>query len=265
MTISTMDGLVAALATSQKLPFYIPSITSAGSSFYAMNFAANCSFGTLSLPAAASAGGTSYTSQPGAGALSWTAASGGNISYISRVAIAASQAGTLLGYDLLWACQGFSSGTSGAQNVTGFASLPSRASSAAELYFIAYAAWPATSPTLTVTYTNQFGVSGRTAAIPISPSSPAYRVLPIALMAGDSVQSIQSVSLSTTSGAVNFGLLLVNRLFTAPDPSANIGITQDFTGTGLPAVSDSAVVMMVLMASTTTSGYIFGSLDIAQG
>lgn len=272
MAITTMDGLVAAMATSQKLAFYTPSFTTATGSNYPLNMATPSSFGTMALPALIAAGGTTYSqaTPPAAGTLGWTAAAVGNTTYLSRLALLSSVSINLFFYDLLWGVSGLSSG-GGTQTISwgSGAGLPARAGSpgvAAELWVFNSASWPSVTITLTVSYTNQSGVSGRSATATFYSTRPAWNASPMVLQSGDTgVQSIQSVSQSANSGSTNYVLLLMNRITHVYLPTANVGGLSDFAGTGLPIVSDAAVPFIVANAASSASGNIFGQTDIAQG
>ena len=272
MTISTMDQLVSAIASSQKLAFYTPSFTTVAGSFYAVNMVTPSSFGTLSLPANASAGGTTYSqsSPPAAGTLGWNAATGGNTSYLSRVALLSTTAVNLFLYDLLWSCSGLSTANSSQTVSWGSGSgLPSRAGSpgvAAELWVFPSANWPASAITLTAHYTNQSGVSGQLATATFSSGSTAWRAVQFVLQSGDTgIQSIQSVTQNATAGSTNYVLLLMNRVVSVFMQTPNVGVLLDFAGVGLPVVSDAAVLLAIAQAGAATSGNILGQIDIAQG
>ena len=126
--------------------------------------------------------------------------------------------------------------------------------------------WPASNITLTAHYTNQSGVSGQLATATFSSGSSAWRAVQFVLQSGDTgIQSIQSVSQSGTSGSTNYVLLLMNRVVSVFMQAANVGVLLDFAGVGLPVVSDAAVLLAIAQTGATTSGNIFGQIDIAQG
>jgi len=272
MAITSMDGVVAALATSQRLNFSFPNMTTVAGNYYNLSFASAGSYGQISLPTAASSGGQAYT-QGGTGGLGypvWTAASGGNTSYIGKISASCiAQLGVFV-YDLLWACSGFSGTVTTPQTITGFTALPTRAGgSGSEIWLVVYTALGASAPNVTVSYTNQNGTSGRTTqTMNASSLNLAGRCVPLILQAGDTgVQSIQSVILYASSGtAGNFGLMIVNRIasvgsFGTYTPNAG----YDFATLGLPVIYDSSVLFFTVIASASSSGIILGDITVVQG
>ena len=110
---------------------------------------------------------------------------------------------------------GLSGTVTSAQTVSGTLTTPSGTGRCASngsdvLWFLEwYTATGSTGVTATITYTNQSGTSGKTTTVSIPASTSSDTLIPINVLAsGDtSIQSIQSVTLSGSTGtAGNFGV-----------------------------------------------------------
>lgn len=95
----------------------------------------------------------------------------------------------------------------------------------------------------------------------------AGRVLPIMpAVAGRFIKSIQSVTLSATTGtAGSFGVTATRALGGLSLGLANAGTVGDWAYLGLPRVHDSACLAMIMVPGTTTSGILYGSGKLVQG
>ena len=272
MAITSMDGLVAAMAAGQSIKFFCPNSSVSGSNFFSLNTLVSGSFGQLSTVTAYSSGGQTFVqgTTAGQGWPVWTAAGSGLTSYLSRFIFSSTFTGMIAVYDLLWGCSGLNATVTTAQAVSGVSGLPARApanGSGLELWVVCFTAPGATASNLTVSYTNQSGVSGRTTQAVAAASMLAGMMKPLPLQSGDTgIQSIQSATFSASTGtAGSIGLFVVNRLTTAALSIGNTNVVADFAGTGLPIVSDAAVLLFILLATGGSSGLIFGQADIAQG
>ena len=127
-----------------------------------------------------------------------------------------------------------------------------------------YTAIGGTATTVTVSYTNQAGVSGRTTAVQAiggSGNSSTGRMIFLPLQAGDTgVRSVESVTLIATTGtAGNFGVALFKILGAvcvdnAQGISWNDIITGGFIG-GIPELSDTThLSLMGIFSSTASNG-----------
>lgn len=121
-------------------------------------------------------------------------------------------------------------------------------------------------PAITVTYTNQDGVTGRTtgsfngwaAALTLG------RMEPMPLQAGDTgVQKIESVT-CTTATAGTFNVNVLRPLVEARVPSIAGGGTMDMLSTGLPQVFDNSALFMVIVPDSTATGVPFAQVEIAS-
>jgi hypothetical protein len=266
-----MDGLVAALGTSQDQKLFFPSGTTVAGGWLNLSTVGSTSFGTLATPTAFGSGGSTYTQTAGtAGYPIWSAATGGASTYLGRSEATFATAGTLFIYDLLWGCSGFSGTSTTAQSVVSFSGMPTRntTGAGAEIWVVDFTATGATASNITVQYTNQASVSGRnTVSTAMIASMPAGRMFQVPLQSGDTgVSSVQSVTLSASTGtAGNFGVLVMNRESVIGSAVPNTNVVLDFASTGMPKLSDSAVLMFVCQGTATSTGIITGQFDIIQG
>lgn len=268
MAITTLDGLVAGLLPPVQFYKVTGTMKAAGLShslFY--------SAGVPGAAAASSAGiaGEALTSY--AGQIPFPGAVGGKSVYACRMeAVHTSSLGNLALLDRLWHNSGYSVTSTSSQTVNSVA-LPARdnnASTNGEGVMVAMevsATLGAGTPTITVTYTNSDGTTGRTGTIgPITTTSVQGTWYPMQLQAGDkgvrSIQSIQS-SATMTSGSVSF--VMYREITSMPLPAANFGIDRDAIALGMPKMHDSSVPFLVALATNTTTTTIDGAVGLAQG
>ena len=124
------------------------------------------------------------------------------------------------------------------------------------------------SPTVTMTYTNSDGVSGRVTPtpLPIFTGSAAIDVIPYSgngqgkyganmpLAAGDKgIRSIQNFTLSSSCISGVFNIVLYRPLFTIPLIGTYVGVERDFVNQlpSLPRVYDGACLNWLMFAGTT--------------
>ena len=268
MAITTRDQLVAALAAATDTPFYKASITSVAGFFYSLFRSAAGMPAASTTATPTTAGRALDRTDPGAIPLP---AAGSNILYQAAVDLVGTTTGTLILADRLVEYGGLSGTSTSAQAVSAVA-LPTRAETGVgcELWLDWYTATGSTaSATVTASYTNSAGVSGRTATlVGGTPASvPANRAYRMALQAGDvGVQSVQSLTLGTSTGtAGSIGLTIRRPLAIWPMPAANIGQKWGYAETALSVIPTDACLELLVLATTTSTGAIQGILAIAQG
>jgi hypothetical protein len=265
VSITTRDGLVSAMAAGRSVQYQKSSIASATGGI-------TTHFRNAGTPAAAGATPTTTgiaLSRSSQGAMAIPAASG--TSYISSFEGVSTSSGCLMLADRLVEFGGLSGTVTTAQTVSALA-LPARATGAldVELWLEVYTAIGATpSATVTASYTNQSGTSGRTATLPggITASWVAGRTAQFALAAGDTgVQSVQSLTSGTSTGtAGNIGLVLRRTLLIGACPGNNIGFSQGYAETDLQICPDDACLELLNLTASTATGTILGNFGIAQG
>lgn len=266
MAITTQDQLVSAIAAGRTVQFYKGSAASTAGIPQAL-------FRSAGMPASAGAApGTTGAalSRTTQGAMPIPAPSG--VSYLSSWEGVLTTAGTVILSDRLVEFGGQSSIVTTAQTFSALA-LPSRATSATdvELWLEVYTALGSTaSATVTASYTNSSGTSGRTATLVggIPASLGAGRTLQFALQAGDTgVQSVQSVTTGTSSGtAGNFGVTLRRTLLFGMSPANNLAWpSQGYAETDLQICPDDACLEVIVLSTGSNTGTLQGNFGIAQG
>jgi hypothetical protein len=121
--------------------------------------------------------------------------------------------------------------------------------------------------TLTITYTNSANVASRSTTVVIPASMAAVDVIPVPLQSGDTgVLSVQSVSLSVlTSGPSQLTIVLAKYIGVHSCPFTNLtGDVQDYAELGLPNITTSPCLWMVLNPNTTATLAISGSVNFNE-
>lgn len=225
--------------------------------------------GAGSTPPANSAGSGYVPTAATAGALPWTNPPGGTAAFLARFAASLSAAGTLILYDRLWACSGFGTVVTTAQNVTtpGALTRPAANGADVEIWGEVYTPPGATTATWTVSYTNQDGTAGRTATYTHPANAESVgQMFPFTLQAGDTgVRSVQSFTASVSSGtAGNIGITLLRRIAEIPNPVANAGRVLDAFALGLPQIYNDACLCFMVQCSGTATGQLQAAVDIVN-
>lgn len=200
--------------------------------------------------------------------------------YVGRLSAAAGQAGTLLLCDRLWHGSDVIGGTvisvtsTAAQTLTSVPAWPARDNAGSTngdgvlIGVEVYSALGAGTPTITMSYTNQAGASGKSAVnidsvVASSAIGAFYRM---GLASGDTgVRSIQSLTLSATMTSGNFGLVAYRVLASLELTSANIPNAIDALTAGFQKLPNGCVPFFLFIPSTTTAVNIGGSFVETQG
>lgn len=205
-----------------------------------------------------------------AGSLTRTNPSSGN-AYLSRLAVNASQAGSLWLIDRLWNNSGLSVSSASAQAITP-AALPARDNNISTDGYGVMAAieWSATggagTPTVTLTYTDAAGSTGKTATFSgvITPPVGTFEVF--ASAAGDAGIRAPTSFIQTgtrTSGTMH--LVLFRVIAQLEVPSGNIGNAIDAITGGMPRILDDSTLQLVWFNSATTAVNIVGTYTETHG
>lgn len=119
---------------------------------------------------------------------------------------------------------------------------------------------------ITVTYTNQSGTTGRstgTVALGLAPT--LGRMIQLPLAAGDTgVQRIDSV-VATGSSAGTFNILVLRPLWSGRCRMANDGDVHDLAKTGMPIVYADSALIQAICADSTATGIPEIELVVANG
>jgi len=141
-----------------------------------------------------------------------------------------------------------------------------------ELWFEALSTFTsATAFTVSVSYTNQAGTSGRTATMPTQTAANLTlgKMIQLSLQSGDTgIQQINSVTTTTGSASAGtYNLNIMRSLWTAGRiPTVGAGDIHDIFKTGAPVVyADSAIMFLVTTDTGTSSGLPELAFDICNG
>jgi hypothetical protein len=180
--------------------------------------------------------------------------------------------GSLILYDRLWHAGGISLTSVTTQTFTGVTA-PTRHTNGIgnKLALEITTATTGTSAvTITVTYTNTLDQTGRTATFTTpAATQPVNRVHIFNLQAGDvGVKSVQSIILSGSMSAGVANLIMFNDAEIVVVPwFANMFTERDLVlqMANLPRVLDDACLALMVQPSTTSTGIIYGRLQLAEG
>jgi hypothetical protein len=203
-----------------------------------------------------------------AGALTLSNPTAGQTLYLARASVFCNGAGLMTVADRLVHSSELSGTVTTAQAVNTPA-LPMRNDNAAtpvEWYLEWYTDTGATAVTATITYTNQDGTTGRTTTVSVPATCRAARLLQILPASGDTaIQSIQSVQLSaSTLSAGNFGVTALRRICDLGFSSTNVGVTFDFTMTGMPTVDPQSCLFIYFLLNSSSNTHQT-TIDIESG
>ena len=128
-----------------------------------------------------------------------------------------------------------------------------------------------TATTITASYTNQAGVSGRTTkpvAIGGTGNREGERMLPLPLQDGDTgVQAVASVTLAaSTVTAGSFGVTVVKPIGLGIIPAAGAGYWRDYVSglPGLPKIDTDACLALAFLANSTTAPQLMFAAGMAE-
>jgi hypothetical protein len=208
-----------------------------------------------------------------AGALPYNLPVGGRLTYLARLAAAAGVPGTLLVYDRLCHVASINGGLVGAQTVNSAAlTRPDANGNGVEAWVEYFAAAVGTS-TVSISYTNSLGVSGRTSpAVTLPATIAAGTMIPLPLAAGDTgVRSVQTITHAGASGGTNVGVTLLRQIAQIPLPAANINTVANAIELGMPLIQErvspqqGACIAFALLLQSTSAGPLYGQAVLAQG
>lgn len=264
MTITTQDGLVAALAAGAPIAWQKALIANTAAGQMHSLFRATGSPNQAAIPGAAATCTDALT-----GAFPFNNPTDPVKTYLATLSAQMANAGSLLLYDRLAHMGGLSGTVTTAQTVN--VSIPgSRGADAngagLEWFLEWYTDTGGTGVNATVSYTDQTDTAGRTVVVAVPATCRASRLLPIPPNAGQDIKSIQSVTLSATTGAAgSFGVTCARRLGSLPVALANQTNEKGVFDLGLPRVYDDSCLWLVCLASTTSTGFMQGTLQLIQG
>lgn len=267
MAITTMDGLVAALAAGQRIVLQKASITTVAAFYYTLWAAAGIpSAGSLSI------GNTTTGVIPTdatVGAPVINAFSGSNTGYLLTFDASNAAAGVLSVYDRLWHAGSFVCTSLATITLSGQPTLtrvPNSDYSQLELWLEVNAASGATATTVTVSYQDGNNTT-QTATLDSNLSSiPANRMLPFRLANNTGIQKVNSVTIGGATGTCTFNLIIQRNIVDHTSVSASVGRPKKGPfETGMPIVYADSCLACMFLATTTSSGVMFGEGVIGNG
>jgi hypothetical protein len=262
MTIDTQDKLVAGRAgTSTGLAIPVQKATIISQAAGTMVSLWRSSGAQPLQPAIPGAAAICTNDTPGA--LKMPTQLGGNSFYIDEVNLACTIAGAIDVMDRIIQSGGLSGAVVTAQAVNTPA-LPARAPAAyLEWYLECYTLTGGTSTTATVAVTYSDATTG-TIAVTFLANLPAGRLLPIIPTNGKAIASVQSVTLTATTGvAGNFGVTAVRRVGVMSNHAvANIPDVRSYL---LRGVAADACLSLHCNTSANSTGDVRGHIIVIQG
>jgi hypothetical protein len=258
-SITDNNSYLNALAnTNQRMPFTKASLTTVAGGYFSL-WSAVGQPGAGTVSAGNITTGAICTSAT-AGAFTYANAGTGNI-YLNRATAGSSSVGTLVVYDRLWHGGAYTSVAGVISANTTTAITRSATGDGVELWAEIATVLSATT-TITVTYINQAGTTGRTATCTLPSLAIASRMFPFALQAGDTgIRQITNIS-GSAAPTGTFNLVMLERQTELPMPLVGISCIQDFASTGLPVLEASSCLALMMATNTTTSGTVSGTLSL---
>jgi hypothetical protein len=217
---------------------------------------------TVAIPTNASDGALKQ-SDPGGGRQKWLL--GGTLSSLAT--------GTLIVYDRLLHIGNLNATTITAQTVGGTLTRYTSTTESVgnQIWVEIYTIIGTTATTITASYTNQAGTSGRTTTATAFGGTglrEAQRIIPLPLAQGDTgVQAVASVTvLASTTTAGAFGVTIAKPLLVVPCSLVGVGSVRDLIS-GLPSISEvktGACLSLVWVPNGTTAPQLIGSIHMVE-
>lgn len=255
MSITTRDGLIAAMTSGQNI-HYMKSgarTTVAGIWFSLFDLVGNPGAGTL---AGSSTAAGVVPDDTTTGTMPINAYGGGNTGYLANVDFGSTVACRLSLYDMV-----FKAGAYAFNAAVSLSSQPSYAARMPNTDYTGTQIWLETvtaftgNQTIAVTYTNAAGTAGQTTGTIATGVAPTVgRMLQLPLAAGDvGVQKIESVT-STIATVGTFNVLVLRELWSGRVTAINGGGNAGPDLTGLPIVPATAALYMLVAADNGVAG-----------
>ena len=278
MTITTRDQLIDALGNnSSRLVIDKASISNAAAGQFHSLWRATGQPGQAAIPAAAAVCNNALT-----GALNFAQQTSPATTYGTWAnAMCSNNATTLEIHDRLMHMGGLSGTSTGSQTVNldlnanlGSDNISARKGDAnfsdVQWWMEWYTDTGSTAVTATVGVTYNDGTTG-TLSVALAATRRASLMIPLngfipAAAAGKYIRDIDTVQLSATTGSAgSFGFTATRPRMTMPLSLANKMETFDWAALGLPEIFNSSCLMMLQVASTTTTGTVRGGGKLSHG
>lgn len=263
MPLANLDDVIAATKSAGRIlkNTSVPTVAALNTSSY-WAAAGTPAAGTLAI--GNSAAGTVLDNTT-TGAMGLPTIGAGQFGYIFGGSVLSTVTGTLYLYDRIWGC-------GNATPVNGAYTNPAQTldvyrpstGEGVELWAEVTTVFSATAHTLTATYVNQAGTTGRTATVTIPASAPVARMFQFTLQAGDfGVRRVTALSGSSApTGAFN---ILAMRQVLATGPATGVALPISAANGGLTPIHPSSCLFPVFLASSTSAPSLDLSLQLAIG
>jgi hypothetical protein len=256
MAITNQDGLIAALATSQAINWQKNGTRTMLSSFWFSLFDLTGGQGAGVLAGTDTAAGVVPTDAT-VGCPPINSFTGSNTGYLGSVQYGSTVACRLRACDMLFKAGAYSALASVtlASQPSYSARIPGGDYKGTELWIETVTAFSGGNLAITVTYTNQDGVAGKsTGSIALGLAPTLGRMIQLQLASGDSgIQKIESVALTgSTSGSLN--LLVLRPLWHGRVAGVNFGGIDGPDQTDLPILFDTSALIVQMNSDGGSPG-----------
>ena len=204
------------------------------------------------------------------GGLLQTDPSGGREKWLLGNGVVGASGGGVLLYDRLLHNGGLSGTVTTAQTVGGTLTR-NTGGEGNQIWAEIYTIIGTTATTITASYTNQAGTSGRTTkavSIGATNNREAERMLPLPLQDGDTgVQAVASVTLAaSTLTAGSFGVTVMKPIGLGMIPTAGAGYWRDYVSglPGLPKIDTDACLALTFLSNGTTAPQLMFAAGMAE-
>lgn len=191
---------------------------------------------------------------------------GGALGYIGNVEFGSSVACRMKLYDMLFkaGAYAFNANQALAAQPSFLSRLPNSDYKGLEIWIEAVTAFTG-NLTVTITYTNEAGVGGRTATLAVGAAMILGRCQQVPLQAGDlGVQKIDNV-VGSVASVGTFNVLILRELWGGRVKIANDGDNHSFEKTGLPQIYATSAIIALIAADSTSSGIPELQIDVVNG
>lgn len=265
MTISSRDGLIAAMASRQDLQWAKTVVLTTTAITWAdmLHIAGNPGAGTLA-GTSTTAGVVPDDTTPGFCPIN--AFGVGATGYIDRICYSSTLQGRIRLVDVLWkaGAYAFNANVSLSSQPSFAARVPNGDYSGLQLWMEAVTSFTG-NLTLTITYTNQAGVTGKSTVFATGAAPIVARMIQIPLAAGDTgIQKVESV-IASVSSVGTFNLLILRQLWTTRVVNSGDGNIHGPERTGMPIVFDTSALMPIVCPDSTNSGLPELTIGIING
>lgn len=265
MTITTQDGLVAAVASGQSIVIGRSGArtTIAAAWFQTFDLAGNPGAGVLAgTSTAAGVVPTDGTS----GCPPINAFTGANTGYISAIDFGMNVGGRLRIVDMLFkaGAYNFNSNVTLSAQPSYSGRIPGSDYKGTEIWLECVTAFTG-NLTATINYTNQDGTTGKSTSLAVGSALTVGRMMQVPLAAGDTgVQKIESV-VGSVASAGTFNVLVLRPLWMARVAAVCAGGTHGPDQTDLPIVFDTSALIVQGAMDSTAMGAFEINLGVVNG